>query len=183
MLDHGEIRAVGDDHPSYVDVRVIAATNHDLGRGGAGKRFRKDLFFRLNVFTVTVPTLRERREDIPLLVEHFLARLNASKGKRVLGFTAEALALLGAHPFEGNVRELENVVERAFALADPGVHVTPDLLPEPLPAARSRRGAAAGGMLRAAVERFEPQLIREVLAGNDGNQTQPRPSSASRGGR
>lgn len=172
VLDHGEIRPVGEDHPSYVDVRLIAATNRDLDEEVRAKRFRKDLYFRLNVIAVTVPPLRDRREDIPLLVDHFIERLNTSKGKRVLGITAEALALLGAHPFEGNVRELENIIERAFALADPGVHITPDLLPEPLArGAQSGESAAPGGRFRASVERFEQQLIREVLAENNGNQT------------
>jgi two-component system, NtrC family, response regulator HupR/HoxA len=172
VLDHGEIRPVGEDHPSYVDVRLIAATNRDLEEEVRAKRFRKDLYFRLNVIAISVPPLRDRREDIPLLVDHFIARLNGSKGRRVLGVTAEVLALLSAHRFEGNVRELENILERAFALADPGVHITPDLLPEHLARGARSEEAAGGGMLRAAVERFEQQLIREVLVENNGNQTQ-----------
>jgi transcriptional regulator with PAS, ATPase and Fis domain len=137
------------------------------------KRFRKDLYFRLNVITITVPPLRERREDIPVLVAHILDRLNGSKGKKVLGLTAEALALLGTHRFEGNVRELENIVERAFALADPGAHITPQLLPESLAGGGEAEGPVAGdGMLRSSLERFEQQLIRDVLAEHHGNQTQ-----------
>ncbi len=171
VLDHGEIRPVGEDQPSYVDVRLIAATNRNLEEEVQAKRFRKDLYFRLNVIAISVPPLRERREDIPLLIDHFLARLNNSKGKRVLGFTSEALARLSAHAFEGNVRELENIVERAFALADPGARITPDLLPEHLAAATEGESFSGAGTLRASVERFEQQLIREALAQNDGNQT------------
>jgi two-component system, NtrC family, response regulator HupR/HoxA len=169
VLDQGEIRRVGDDRPMHVDVRVVAATNRDLAADVQAGRFRKDLFFRLNVVNVRLPPLRERRDDIPLLAEHFLAQLTEAKGKRVLGFTPETLGVLCTHPFDGNVRELANIVQRAYALADPDSYVTPDLLPDGL--AVDLAPAEEGGGLRATIERFEAQLIRDALSRNDGNQT------------
>src|ERR1051325_10330278 len=97
VLDQGEIRRVGDNRPIKVDVRIIAATHHDLEKDVQAGTFRKDLFYRLSVFTVTPPPLRERAEDIPMLAQHFLERLTRSRGKPVGGFTADALALLAAY--------------------------------------------------------------------------------------
>jgi transcriptional regulator with PAS, ATPase and Fis domain len=172
VLDNGEVRAVGEDRPTHVDVRLIAATNRDLDEEVRAKRFRKDLYFRLNVISISLPPLRERREDIPLLVGHILERLNGSREKKVLGVTPEALALLSTHRFEGNVRELENIVERAFALADPGTHITPQLLPDSVTGGAPEESGAGDGLLRTSVERFEQQLIRDALAQHGGNQTQ-----------
>ena len=117
-----------------------------------------------------MPPLRERRDDIPLLLDHFLAKLTQSKGKRILGFTPETLAILGAHRYEGNIRELENLVERAYALTDAETYITPDLLPDSLSGTVGER-VTTNGTLRAAVERFEEQLIRDELAKNASNQT------------
>jgi transcriptional regulator with GAF, ATPase, and Fis domain len=169
VLDQGEIRRVGDSQPIPVDVRILAATHHDLERDVAEGRFRKDLFFRLSVIPVLTPPLRERREDVPLLAEHFLERLAGRSGKRTLGFTAEALGLLAAHDYPGNVRELEKIVERAFTLGEAGAFLTPDLLPEKL--AGLAPAPAGDDGLRAAVERFEAQCIREALQRNGNNQT------------
>ncbi len=175
VLDQGEIRRVGDNTPRRVDVRIIAATHHDLERDVAAGRFRKDLFFRLSVFTISPPPLRERREDVPLLVEHFLERLSARHGKRVLGVTPDALARLQAYDFPGNVRELQNELERAVTLADPDGYLTADLLSDkfaPVPgAADTADGGAAPTALRAAVERFEAQFIADALARHGGNQS------------
>jgi two-component system response regulator HydG len=115
-LQEGEIRRVGESQPIRVDVRVIAATNQDLRRAIAEKRFREDLYYRLAVVPVRVPPLRERAEDVPLLAAHFLDRYNRRNGtRRVL--LDDALAKLSAYHFPGNVRELENLIEQAAALA------------------------------------------------------------------
>ncbi|MGA8891862.1 MAG: sigma-54 dependent transcriptional regulator [Anaeromyxobacteraceae bacterium] len=115
-LQEGEVRRVGESTAIQVDVRVIAATNQDLQRAIAEKRFREDLFYRLNVVPLRIPPLRERREDIPLLARHFLERLNR-RGGESRRWTVEALARMLEHDWPGNVRELENVVEQAAALS------------------------------------------------------------------
>jgi two-component system response regulator HydG len=115
-LQEGEVRRVGESTAIQVDVRVIAATNQDLQRAIAEKRFREDLFYRLNVVPLRIPPLRERREDIPLLARHFLERFNRRGGEN-RRWTVEALARMLEHDWPGNVRELENVVEQAAALS------------------------------------------------------------------
>jgi two-component system response regulator PilR (NtrC family) len=116
VLQEKQIRRVGGTSEIEVDVRVIAASNQSLEELVREKRFREDLFYRLNVIPLRIPSLRERREDIPLLANHFLARLAVEMGKSVRGFSVEALAELEGYAWPGNVRELENVVERAVAL-------------------------------------------------------------------
>ena len=110
------MRPVGSTKAFPVDVRVIAATNRDLERAMTEGSFRQDLFYRLNVVRVTLPPLRERREDIPALINHFLRRFNKRFHRDVRGVAPEALAALTAYTFPGNVRELENLIERAFAM-------------------------------------------------------------------
>ena len=117
-LQEGEVDPVGSKRPVKVDVRIISATNRDLAAMAKDGSFREDLFYRLNVFPIEAPSLRERREDIPALVEHFVRRFNIEEGKRVAGASAETLALLSAHDWPGNVRQLENAVYRAIVLAD-----------------------------------------------------------------
>jgi two-component system response regulator HupR/HoxA len=170
VLDQGEIRRVGDQTPFKVDVRIIAATHHDLQKDVEAGSFRKDLFYRLSVFTIPMPPLRERREDIALLAQHFLDQLVHRHGKRVCGFTPGAISLLSAYDFPGNVRELENEVERAYALVDTDDYITPELLSEHF-AGAPPPPAGTGGSLRAAVECFEAQMIRDALARHGGNQT------------
>jgi len=116
VLQEMLVRPVGSTKTHLVDVRVIAATNRDLDRTIADGRFRQDLYYRLNVVRVSLPPLRTRREDIPALVNHFLRRYNRRFRRDVKGITPDALATLGGHDFPGNVRELENVIERAFAM-------------------------------------------------------------------
>ncbi len=116
VLQEKQIRRVGGTSEIEVDARVIAASNQSLEELVRDKRFREDLFYRLNVIPLRIPPLRERREDIPLLASHFLSRLAVEMGKPVRGFSAEAIAELEGYAWPGNVRELENVVERAVAL-------------------------------------------------------------------
>ena len=115
-IQEREILRLGGHRPVSLDVRFISATNHDVKKLVSSGRFREDLFYRLNVVSISLPTLAERREDIPLLAQHFLEKYAASFAKKIKGFSAEALRLLLDYPFPGNVRELENVVERAVAL-------------------------------------------------------------------
>jgi len=152
------ILPVGATKAMPVDARIIASTNRDLEHEVAAGRFREDLFCRLNVVHLRVPPLRERRADIPLLVDHLVERLNAKLGTRCLGVERDALWALVGRPWEGNVRELENVLERAMVL---GV----DLVS--MRELSSDQGAASGTTprdLRGAVRRFERQHVLDVLA-------------------
>jgi transcriptional regulator with PAS, ATPase and Fis domain len=131
VLQEREFERIGDSHTTKVDVRVISATNSDLGRMVAEGSFREDLFYRLNVIPVQLPSLRERREDIPLLVQHFLERLaRASTPPRpVTRVSQEAMRLLMGYSWPGNVRQLENAVERASALGSGRPQIEADDLP------------------------------------------------------
>lgn len=133
-LQQGEVQRVGSDVPLTVDVRVLAATNRDLAEEVAAKRFRQDLYFRLNVITLEVPPLRQRRDDIPLLAAHFLQVFAERNRKDIRGFAPRALDALRLYDWPGNVRELENTVERAVILAM-GDLVTEQELPRALLAA------------------------------------------------
>jgi two-component system, NtrC family, response regulator HydG len=117
VLQEGEIERLGDSQTRRVDVRVIAATNVDLREEAAAGRFREDLFFRLNVFPIRVTPVRERREDIPLLMTHFLGKFNRLHGRRLTGFTQRAVDAVMSYDWPGNIRELENVIERGVILA------------------------------------------------------------------
>ena len=118
VLQEGEVDAIGSKRPTKVDVRVISATNRDLGEEVKAGRFREDLFYRLNVFPVEVPSLRERREDIPALIDHFIRRYNAEEHRDVRGVRHEVLDVLSQFKWPGNVRQLENTVFRAVVLAE-----------------------------------------------------------------
>lgn len=118
VLQEGELERVGGDRTRKIDVRVIAATNEDLGKAVQAGRFRADLFYRLNVFPVQIPPLRDRSEDIPLLAEHFLNKLHEEYGKKTLGLSDRALEACMHYQWPGNIRELENVIERGVILTD-----------------------------------------------------------------
>ena len=130
-LQEGEVEPVGGRKSVKVDVRIISATNRDLIADVKAGRFREDLFYRLHVFPISVPPLRQRIEDIPELARHFLARLAAEEGKRVRAIEPAALALLSAYRWPGNVRQLENAIFRAVVLTDGeqiGVHEFPQIV-------------------------------------------------------
>jgi DNA-binding NtrC family response regulator len=168
-LQDGEIRRVGESTPVQVDVRIIAATNQDLKRAIAERRFREDLFYRLNVVPVRIPPLRERREDIPLLAAHFLARYNARAGAAKV-LSPEAMQKLGDHHWPGNVRELENMVEQAAALSvDAEIRAVDISLEEggPLPPTPDAEGD--GRTLAAAVEEAERRTVEAALARCEGD--------------
>jgi DNA-binding NtrC family response regulator len=117
-LQESEIDPIGSKRSMKVDVRIVSATNRDLSRAVEEGRFREDLFYRLNVFPIEAPALRERREDVPALVDAFIRRFNVEEGKAVVGAAPETLACLCAYDWPGNVRQLENAVYRAIVLAD-----------------------------------------------------------------
>ena len=121
VLQEREFERVGGSRPIRTNIRVIAATNRDLQEAVAERSFRKDLFYRLNVFPLDVPSLRDRRQDIPLLAEHFARRLSQRAGKRHLGIDNKTLALLQSYEWPGNVRELQNVIERAVIMSETGM--------------------------------------------------------------
>ena len=128
-LQEGEVDPVGAKRSVKVDVRIVSATNRDPAQQVRAGAFREDLFYRLNVFPIEAPSLRERREDIPALIDHFIGRFNVEEGKSVVGASAETLALLQGYDWPGNVRQLENAVYRALVLAD-----SPLLQPHDFPA-------------------------------------------------
>ncbi|MEO0966709.1 MAG: sigma 54-interacting transcriptional regulator, partial [Planctomycetota bacterium] len=117
-LQEGEVDPVGSKKPVKVDVRLISATNRDLAEAVGEGTFREDLFYRLNVFPVEVPPLRERREDIPQLIQHFIERYNAEEGRDVRGVRHEVMEVLQSQDWPGNVRQLENTVYRSVILAE-----------------------------------------------------------------
>jgi DNA-binding NtrC family response regulator len=159
-IEQKEVMPVGANEPLSFEARVLAATNKDLLREVEAGRFRDDLYYRLNVVCIRIPPLRERREDVPALVEFLLARHARALGKRITGVTHEAMQLLLACRWRGNVRELDNALQRAVILGE-GPLVTPaDLPPDLVP---EEGGPAAVDNLAEAVRRFEKQHIERVL--------------------
>jgi len=169
VLQERRFRRVGGLEELTADIRVIAATNQDLSKAVAEGRFREDLFYRINVIPIALPPLRERREDIPLLADHFLAKYSEQMNKDISGVSREAMDLLLQHDWPGNIRELENALERAVAL-----EATPAILPDSLPAGirgDSAKGPAApaealpesGFDLEAHVQAIERGYIAEAL--------------------
>src|SRR6185295_11877630 len=127
-LQEGEIRPIGATQSKQVNVRIVAATNKNLEAEVKAGRFREDLYYRLKVFPLRLPPLRERREDIPLIAEHFLHRFSSEFGKPAGGFAQQAMEMLQAHDWPGNVRELENEIQRLVIQLDPGDFVQPEHL-------------------------------------------------------
>jgi len=160
VLQEGEFERVGGTKTIRVDVRIVTATNQDLATLVREKRFREDLFYRLNVITIVAPPLREKKEDIPVLAQHFLRLYAAKNNRRLDGFSDEALGCLEAYPWPGNVRELENVIERAVVLAR-GSRIEMAELPDNVverPVMLVRRDEAAGGDPTAAEGFFKIRL-------------------------
>jgi len=178
VLQERQIRRVGSNKLISVDVRVISATNRDLAEGVKRGNFREDLFYRLNVISIPLPSLRERKGDIPLIAHHYFQKYLASSGKKITGISREALALLEAHGWPGNVRELQNVIERAVVLAEKEI-----LLPEDLPEhIRAREAGALRPESRADLpmkrakdewnRAFEKEYLGTLLKRHQGNISQ-----------
>ena len=170
VLQEREIERVGGTRPIKIDVRVIAATNVDVKQAVARGGFREDLYYRLNVVPIEVPPLRERIEDLPLLVEHFVRQYGQQFGKRVQGLSREALGALSLYRWPGNVRELQNVVERCVVLADgPQIELNDLPLDVLIPDHRIRVRKANRLPLKDATEAFEHQIVLRVLERVKGN--------------
>jgi len=171
VLQEQEFERVGSVHSMRVDVRVVAATSHDLPAMLNERQFRSDLFYRLNVFPVRVPSLRERREDIPLLVRHFVAKFSARMNRQIEAITSEVMQALASYDWPGNVRELQNFIERSVILSSDGVLSSPlkELDPQPVAASaptayRIERPVAASSTTLRDVEREHIlQTLRETL--------------------
>jgi two-component system response regulator HydG len=174
VLQSQEFERVGGTTTLHVDVRVIAATHKDLGAAADAGQFREDLLYRLQVFPLTVPPLRERRDDIPLLVEHFLKTYSERHRRRLRGLTPRTLDLLMRHTWPGNVRELEHTIERGVILTR-GEHITPAELP---PTICALSGESEEGMplettlpVGLTLKEVERELIRQTLEHTGGNRT------------
>jgi len=171
-IQEKEIRRVGANKPVPVDVRIIAATNLNLSEEVKAKRFRDDLYYRLNVIEIKLPPLRERREDIPLLVDAFLKKCGEVRGKAVKGVGEAALAMLMDYAWPGNVRELENVIERAVTLTR-GDKISPDDLPPAVQGARGdRRVLDEAAEKTLPLHEIEKEYIKKILEKTGGNKYQ-----------
>ena len=173
VLQEGELRPLGSGTVKTVDVRIVAATNRKLEDEVAAGRFRQDLYYRLQVFPVRIPALRERREDIPTLATHFLKRYTRELGKAVAGFSQQAMELLMSYNFPGNVRELENEVQRLVIQCEPGGYLMPEHLS---PRIRNIEGLldkirAPRGTLRDMIEHIEKWLLIEALREHGNNKS------------
>ncbi|WP_371133083.1 sigma-54-dependent transcriptional regulator [Humidesulfovibrio sp.] len=170
-IQEREVQRVGGDHAIKVDVRILAATNRDLMHEVELGRFRQDLYYRLNVVTLSLPPLRDRVEDIPLLATHFLKKFASKNGKQVKGFTPEAMDRLLKYPWPGNVRELENGVERAVVLLA-GEYIREQDLPSAI--ALSGAGASPAGVniQDMTLDEIERVAILDALEGAGGNKSE-----------
>ena len=166
VLEEGEVERIGGDKPVAADVRVLVATHRDLEARVREEKFRQDLFHRIYVFPLVLPPLRERREDIPALIEHFAAQVSAQNGWKAVPFTPEAVEALQSHPWPGNVRELRNMTERLMLLATDG-QVDEETVQLALPKIATGPDAAAGtfssGPLADRVQSFEREAILAEL--------------------
>jgi len=173
-LQEGEIKRLGSERSIKVDVRIIAATVKDLSKEVAAGRFREDLFYRLNVLQINLPPLRERKEDIPLLIEHFIQKYNARHKLSIEGISEEALASLLDYSWPGNVRELENIIERAMILSQ-GRRIMAENLPAEIKSPeqnRIKKLMEEEISIKKATRLLEEELIRKALQKTGGNRTQ-----------
>ncbi|MDP4727299.1 MAG: sigma 54-interacting transcriptional regulator [Desulfobacterales bacterium] len=165
VLQDRIVEPLGAVEPLQVNVRVVAATNRNLAKLVQNGRFRDDLYYRIRVIHLVLPALRQRREDIPLLTDHIVAKFNRLQGKDIAGVSVEAMARLLEHDFPGNVRELENIIEQAFVLCRSGIielhHLPPELRASPY--------TSAEGLSPMSLRSMEKLLITEILQRHNGN--------------
>jgi two-component system response regulator HydG len=172
VLENGEVVHVGSNEPIHVDVRVISATNSDLAERVKEKRFREDLYFRIKGATIDIPPLRQRREDIPLLIDYFVQQAAKTQGVKVKGIAPEARRVLTAYPWPGNIRQLCNVIENALVLSG-GDKITLDDLPAEVLGRPGEAGAAPLSQLAGiSLQQAEKELISHTLKMVSGNRQQ-----------
>jgi len=171
FLQEREFQRVGGNQTIHSDVRIISATNSDLESKVKEGTFREDLFYRLNVVVMDIPPLRERKEDVPLLIDHFLKRFAAENGKNVTGITSEARDLLLKYDYPGNVRELENIIERAVVISRNAVISIDDLPFDEERIDPEYTGKKGEGLLRGSIEEMERRLILEAMEKSGDHQT------------
>ncbi len=170
VLEEQEFQALGAVKKEKADVRIIAATNRDLSKMVNDEKFRQDLFYRINIMRIEIPPLRKRMEDIPILIDHFIDKLNRIRGKSISGIDPNALEILMSHKFPGNIRELENIIEHAFVLCSEG-----NILPRHFPKTLNRQAlslpeascSSSMDQLKAA----EIKIITDALKKNYYNRT------------
>ena len=169
VLQEREYEPLGGVETVRANVRIVAATNKKLVELVREEKFRDDLYFRLSVARLTIPSLRERREDIPYLVERFVERFNAKRGKQIQGVTPEVMEILMRHTFPGNARELENIIEYGFVLCHNRFieirHLPEDLKPDEEPVTRTARGDSVSRL-----QQSEAHTIQIALSRNQGHQ-------------
>jgi two-component system response regulator AtoC len=170
FLESGEFERVGGTQTQTVDTRIIAATNRDLTEAVEQKKFREDLFFRLNVISITIPPLRKRKEDIPTLASHFLQKFNREMNRRIASIDTAAQETFLNYSWPGNIRELQNALERAVVLASSDT-ITPDLLP-PLLSREEKEDISPGIALEEAIKKFKREFIAQTLSLTKNNQSQ-----------
>src|SRR3989337_2424287 len=166
-IEEKEVLAIGSTNPARVDVRILAATNRDLKNEVEGSRFREDLYYRLNVIGIHIPPLRDRREDIPLLVEHLMHRHNLEMKRVYKGVENPTMKILMSLPWKGNIRELDNVLERAMILGN-GQWITPQDLPR-WQVTDADGPPSVGDNLKEAVKAYEKSHIENVLKKTSGD--------------
>ena len=174
VLQERTYQPLGATRVVKADVRIIAATNKDLGELVREGLFRQDLYYRVNVVCLELPPLRQRKEDIPMLVDHFIGRMNRRTGKTVSGISQEALSLLMFHDYPGNIRELENIIEHAFVLCPEGelsAHCLPEELNVGIRANRSVVESCHHTGMNAAIDSTQTQIIEDALKRNGYNRT------------
>jgi Nif-specific regulatory protein len=172
VVDQGEIKPVGASQVKKIDVRILCASNRSLLELVKSGAFLKDLYYRLRVIAIEIPPLRERKEDIPLLAEHFLAHFAQKSGKRIAGFTHEAMNSLVSHSWPGNVRDLQHEVERAVAIADDGATIDVGALsPELRPEKRQRLALRSDQTMPDLIARIERDLVEKALLKTSGNRS------------
>jgi transcriptional regulator with PAS, ATPase and Fis domain len=169
VIEERSLLRVGGTQPISVDIRIVAATNKDLNKEVGKGGFRKDLFYRLNVVSLHLPPLAERKDDVPLLAHHFLKLYAKAQDKKIEGFSDEAMAILTNYEFPGNIRELENIVERAVALCNDSL-ISPKHLPQDLEQYSFKVYRQQGKRLPT-LEENELDYIRWVLKQANGNKT------------